>query len=146
MGRPSHTLQELNGVVQELMCDYLCGLPENGRRELCKGRGSLGVNGGCPHGSTGYLHACDEGWWDWEAWATQNPELICLSGDTVVPSRHLPPDEAASGPFHFLLTNACVPSALGSTRLWLSAQQEVLSLFPSLLRVPPSGHLGVGAD
>lgn len=94
------------------MCDYPCGLPENGRRELCKGRGSLGVNGGCPHGSTGYFHACDEGWWDWEAWATQHPELISLSGDTVVPSRHLSPDEAASGPFHFLLTMPVSPQPL----------------------------------
>lgn len=62
-----------------------------------------------------------------------------------VPSRHLSPDEDTSGPFNFLLTDACVLSALGSTRLWLSPQQEVLSLFLHCYMSHP-GDTRVGTD
>lgn len=102
----------------------------------------MGVNRDCPCGHTGDFRGCDEGWWGLgETWTTRNPARIHFVGGSV-PSRHLSPDEDASGPFNFLLTNAFVLSALGSTRLWLSPQQEVLSLFLHLPHVPPRGYSG----
>lgn len=124
------------------MCDYLSGLSKNTWRELCKVRGSWNKSG---------LSLWAYRWLPWLWWGLVgsgqmgHTQLICLVGGTVVPSSHLSPDEDASGPFNFL-ANACVLSALGSTRLWLSPQQEVQSLFLHLLHIPPRGHSGFGTD
>ena len=86
----------------------------------------MGVDGRYSHGNTGYSHP-ETG--AGETWTTQNPEHVCLSGGTVVTLRHLAPDEDASGPFNFLLTNARALSALGSTRLLLIPVRSPVFVF-----------------
>lgn len=100
----------------------------------------MGVDGRYSHGDTGYSRRET---WAGETWATQNPEHVRLSGGTVVTLRHLAPDEDASGPFNFLLTNAHALSALGSTRPLLIPVRSPVFVFV-IVACSARGYSGTG--